>query len=159
MTGLDTEKESIWGCPLDGFANLSFLNPTMSSDHTNPAFPARIWRAIAVLAAGMVMLLSASSVSPALHEWLHDLGQDHAGHSCLHHGTHSTEDETSDVAGRGDHQCAVTLFAQGHVLTALFIALLFLIVAVSPAPVFPARLLAFAAVDYAWPHSCGPPAA
>ena len=46
---------------------------------------------IALLLAGLVLLLDAMAASPSLHEWFH-----------------------AD-ADQSEHQCAVTLFAHGHV--------------------------------------------
>jgi hypothetical protein len=61
--------------------------------------------AIASLLAGIVLLLDAMAASPALHEWFH-----------------------SD-ASQPEHQCAVTLFAQGKVDCAT-------VAVVIPAPLF-----------------------
>jgi hypothetical protein len=52
--------------------------------------PRRSQAIIASLLTGMVLLLNALAVSPSLHEWFH-------GHPVL-----------------SQHQCAVTLFAQGQ---------------------------------------------
>jgi hypothetical protein len=46
---------------------------------------------MAILMAGLVLVLNAMAASPSLHEWLH-----------------------AD-AGKSEHQCAVTVFAHGHV--------------------------------------------
>jgi len=54
--------------------------------HCKPASQA----VIASLLAGLVLLLNAMAASPTLHEWVH-----------------------AD-AGKSEHQCAVTLFAQGQ---------------------------------------------
>jgi hypothetical protein len=92
------------------------MNPPRHSD----ALPSRLWRGIAVLAAGLVMLLAVSSVSPELHAWLHDEKSPHTGHECPHHPSgHQAATPVSDAAGTdGDarqHECAVTLFAHGVV--------------------------------------------
>lgn len=131
----------------------------MRSSAASSSLPSRLWRGVALLAAVLVLLLSVSSVSPALHAWLHDLGHDHAEHTCPHHGARAATSDSAPAPDGEDHQCAVTLFAHGHLLAALFVALLLFIGATWIIPVFPTRLLALASIDYAWPHGCGPPAA
>lgn len=66
---------------------------------------------MAVLASGLVLLLSFSAVSPGLHAWLHDESADHPRHAC----THAAAGEASDAPAEESHACAVTLFAHGVV--------------------------------------------
>jgi len=70
------------------------------------------------LAAGLVMLLSLSSVSPELHVWLHEKGQESATHVCAHHDAHAASDtpeHAPDSDRSDDHTCAVTMFSHGVV--------------------------------------------
>lgn len=55
--------------------------------------PSRFQRACALLAAGLLLLLTLSAVSPLLHAWLH-----------------------ADADHEPNHQCAVVLFASGVTL-------------------------------------------
>lgn len=133
----------------------------MNSPATNPEITPRIWRVAALLAAGLVLLLSVASVSPALHNWLHDLGHnEHTAHACSHDATDSAAPDSSHAPESENHACAVTLLANGHAWIALFSTLLlFWSTAISTVSVFPEHLLTLASVDHAWPHSCGPPMA
>jgi hypothetical protein len=101
----------------------------MRRHHLTAHLPARLWRAVAVFAVGLVLLLTTSSVSPELHAWLHDKTQPQdAGHACAHHHHHSHAHggETHDSDARDfpaapaddDHGCAVTVFAHGIVAQA-----------------------------------------
>src|SRR5688572_6250609 len=90
----------------------------MRPAHLSAAMPARLWRVVAALAAGMVMLLALTNVSPELHAWLHENAQPDASHVCPHHAAHSTSNSASHVPSSTDddtHQCAITLFSQGVV--------------------------------------------
>ncbi len=131
----------------------------MISRTANSDTAPRLWRALALLVAGLVLLLSTASVSPALHTWLHDFyPEDHAPHDCSHETTDAEASSPSQIPEEEGHVCAVTLWANGHVVIAFLNALLlFLTIAASDAPVVSGPLLAIASVDYAWPHSCGPP--
>lgn len=83
----------------------------------SPGLPGRI---VAFLAAGLVLLLSTSAVSPVLHAWLHDAAAAAAnGHTCPHHGKAAplaalpaADDDAPD------HECAVTMFSHGVILSA-----------------------------------------
>lgn len=80
----------------------------------HPVLPSRFRRAVALLSAGTVWLLSLAGVSPQLHAWLHAAAQpEHRG--CPHHA-HAAADQP--LAGgvdqhAGEHECAVTLFSRG----------------------------------------------
>lgn len=71
-------------------------------------------RAIAVASACMVMLLSLASVSPELHDWLHD---SHIAKtdSCPHHHHHGAKGTSDSDQADAVHDCAVTLFSHGVV--------------------------------------------
>src|SRR5687768_9320133 len=87
--------------------------------------PSRLWRAVASLAAGLVMLLGFSAVSPDLHAWLHAKEKAPTPlHNCAHHASHTAAglpvDASSPDSGEGNtqdaqdsHQCAVTMFSHG----------------------------------------------
>jgi hypothetical protein len=65
----------------------------------------------------MVMLLSLASVSPELHDWLHDRTTAKAD-ACPHHHHHGAKSpHGSHESGRSSsaHDCAVTLFSHGVV--------------------------------------------
>ncbi len=68
---------------------------------THQASP--LTRTVAVLAAGLVLVLGLLTVSPELHASLH--GPDESGA----HADHESEAPVGDA----DHECAVTLFAHG----------------------------------------------
>ena len=80
------------------------------------SLPTRFRRAVALLSAGTVWLLSLASVSPQLHAWLHEAAQpEHRG--CPHH-QHAAPDAPlpADVdQPASGHECAVTLFSHGVV--------------------------------------------
>jgi len=112
--------------------------------------PTTLHRMAGVLGVALLLMLSVLAARPDWHEAFchHEAGS----HACAHH-----HDETG---GTGSAEgCVVTLFAQGHVLSALFVVLLFLIAAVRAASDFPTRVFALVSVDYEWPHGCGPPLA
>ena len=77
--------------------------------------PSRFWRAVALLSAGVVLLLSMASVSPELHAWLHE-ATELKSDACLHHkhAAHTPLHEADDSAAP-EHECAVTLFSHGVV--------------------------------------------
>lgn len=80
----------------------------------HPVLPSRCWRAVALLSAGTVWLLSLASVSPQLHSWLHAAAQaEH--HGCPHHGRPAADLPQAGGVDQpaGDHECAVTLFSRG----------------------------------------------
>ena len=77
------------------------------------SLPSRWSRAVAALAAAVILLLSLSVVSPELHGWLHDSTDDHGSVTC-DHGSNAGSHTESDAEG-DHHTCAVTLFAQGVV--------------------------------------------
>ena len=83
--------------------------------------PSRLWRAVAFLGMGLVMLLSLSSVSAELHAWLHEKAPEDAPHKCAQHGASAHSDSTANVPhsneGEGD-SCAVTMFSHGVVYQA-----------------------------------------
>jgi len=84
--------------------------------------PSRLWRALAWVVAGLVMLLSLSAVSPDLHSWIHAEEKAHATQDCPVHGAHAPSGVASQApdSEHGDrHECAVTLFSHGVVLHAL----------------------------------------
>lgn len=94
-------------------------------------------RIVAALSVALVLLLSVSAVTPALHDHLHADGADH---------------ETS-----GAHACAVVMFAAGVALAAA-------IAVAAPQSterreaIAPPRRLFFPAVRHLRPPPCGPPA-
>jgi hypothetical protein len=99
--------------------NLRPLPGAMSSARPLPTASGLAGRVVAFLAAGLVLLLSTSAVSPVLHAWLHDAAaaaaHSHA-HACPHHGKAApiaAQPAPDDAAA--DHECAVTLFAHGVV--------------------------------------------
>ncbi len=63
-------------------------------------------RALAAGCVGLVLALTAVTASPAAHEWLHQVEQEH---TCHHHPAKS-EPQSTHAA---DHDCAVVLFANG----------------------------------------------
>ena len=76
----------------------------------------RISRVVATLAAALVMVLSLATVSPELHAWLHDRGEDRAAQACPHRHAAESATPVADSSGHGEsHECAVTLFSQGVV--------------------------------------------
>jgi hypothetical protein len=82
--------------------------------------PSRLWRAVAALAVGLVMLLTLSAVSPELHTWLHVKETAEKPHACAHHAAHAPTGHATHVpisdSGEGDsHECAVTMFSHGVV--------------------------------------------
>lgn len=80
--------------------------------------PSRLWRAVALLGAGLVLLLSLSSASPEIHAWLHEQAQADAAHKCAHHGAAAHNDSSADAPASGhweDDSCAVTMFSHGVV--------------------------------------------
>jgi len=101
--------------PVDIFATIHAFKTSMRPLRPALSMPPRLWRVVASFAAGLVMVLTLSSVSPELHAWLHKPGQDKSTtHSCPHHGA----DSTSHAPGSNeveDHDCAVTMFSHGVV--------------------------------------------
>lgn len=82
--------------------------------------PSCLWRAVAAVAAGLVMVLNLSAVSPGLHAWLHAEEPAEKPHTCAHHAAHEPAGAAAHVpasdSGEGEtHQCAVTMFSQGVV--------------------------------------------
>jgi hypothetical protein len=63
-------------------------------------------RLLAAGCVGLVLALTAVAASPAAHEWLHQVEQEH---TCQHHpaGAKSPAPHTAD------HDCAIVLFANG----------------------------------------------
>jgi hypothetical protein len=87
----------------------------MHRRHPPAPLPTRLWRVMALFAAGLVMLLSFSAVNPELHAWLHEQHADHSDHSCSHASSATdTVPDSGSEAGE-NHACAVTLFAHGVV--------------------------------------------
>lgn len=93
---------------VDSFARVLRITSAMPS-HVQASKPALVIRAVALLSAGMVVLLSFASVSPELHAWLHKPYQAKA-HPCSHHGPEAHDDNESSHSA---HSCAVTLFSHG----------------------------------------------
>jgi hypothetical protein len=84
--------------------------------------PSRLWRALACVVAGLVMLLSLSAVSPDLHSWIHAEEKVHGVKECPVHGVHASSGGASEAPASEDsdqHECAVTMFSHGVVLHAL----------------------------------------
>jgi hypothetical protein len=79
-------------------------------------------RALALVSACMVMLLSLAAVSPELHDWLHGWHVGKADACPHHHHPGATAQHGSDDSDRSDpaHDCAVTLFSHGVVQHAAF---------------------------------------
>ena len=73
--------------------------------------PSRLWRAVASFAAGLVMLLTLSAVSPEFHAWLHGKEKLEKPHTCAHHT--AAHGSSSDSDEGETHQCAVTMFSRG----------------------------------------------
>jgi hypothetical protein len=100
--------------PVDGRAKLAILKPLMHSPlDTRPTLLAR---AVAALAAGLLMALTVLAASPELHERLHGHGVATAAHQGAGHprGQAAADDEDG---------CIVTLFSQGAVLPVALLAL------------------------------------
>jgi hypothetical protein len=107
--------------------------------------PSRFW---AVVCALLVMVLSISAASPAVHTWIHDVTSG---------GCSPAAHDADSQPGADEHACAVTEFAQGEGGVAIApIAL----------PHFRLRQIAtFCAADvrailspaFLRPHCCGPP--
>jgi hypothetical protein len=74
-------------------------------------------RAVAVLAAGLLMALAILAASPGLHERLHGYA---AGTVAAHHGTGHSKGQAADDDEDG---CIVTLYSQGAVLPVALLAL------------------------------------
>jgi hypothetical protein len=87
----------------------------MRLNHIPVSVPARFLRAIASIAAGLVLLLSLSAVSPELHAWLHEHEEEHTAQTSAHPCEHASNSgvPVSDSDDREVHQCAVTIFSQG----------------------------------------------
>lgn len=79
--------------------------------------PALLTRAVAVLAAGLILSLAVLAASPELHERLH-------GHTTLGAAPaqHATGHETGGAAADDEDGCIVTLFAQGVVMAVALLA-------------------------------------
>ena len=93
----------------------------MRLHHHLSATPSHLWRAVALLGAGLVMMLSLSSVSPEMHAWLHEKASESAPHKCAHHGASAHSDSTANVphSNEGEEDsCAVTMFSHGVVYQA-----------------------------------------
>lgn len=93
--------------------------------------PSAPWlRVLAAVCAGMVLLLSAASVSPSLHAWIHGETSDHAAaHVCEHThagAAHDDDDGPSDTADtrKHAHECAITLFSHGVTPASILVATL-----------------------------------
>ncbi len=90
--------------------------------------PSAPWlRVLAAVCAGMVVLLSAASVSPALHAWLHgETAESSPHHDCTHSHAHdhSGAHDDSGEPDSGSHKCAITLFSHGVTLANIFLATL-----------------------------------
>jgi hypothetical protein len=88
----------------------------MCSTRHDAALPPVFWRVVAWMGSALVLLLTFTSVSPELHAWLHDRGQDHVSHgACTHQHAAKDSIPSSDADARANHECAVTLFAHGVV--------------------------------------------
>jgi hypothetical protein len=87
----------------------------MRLNHIPASVPSRFSRAIALFAAGLVMLLSLSAVSPELHAWLHEPEQEHTAQTSALPCEHASNNAVpaSDSEDAETHQCAVTIFSQG----------------------------------------------
>ncbi len=123
--------------------------------------PSSTWRRLAAaLGVALVLFLSVLAVRPDWHESLcrHEAKATACSHA-HHHGPASAQPGGEHEAGSDGEACVVALFAQGHLLAALFIALLLALVVVAHEWAATGRGLALAAVDVEWPHGCGPPAA
>lgn len=83
-----------------------------SRPHFHPAAP---WlRVLAVVCAGMILLLSSAAVSPALHAWIHGETFEHANAHVCEHAEHDDAGESdTDHAREHGHACAITLFSHG----------------------------------------------
>jgi hypothetical protein len=80
--------------------------------------PSRLTRVVASFAAGLVMLLSLSAVSPQLHAWLHGHVREHASHMGAQAAKPAMERGVADVSSADEdeaHECAVTMFSHGVV--------------------------------------------
>lgn len=93
--------------------------------------PATPWlRVLAVVCAGMILLLSAAAASPALHAWLHsETPVPAAALACEHaHTQAGAQDDSSDSDHARErehaHECAITLFSHGVTLASLLVATL-----------------------------------
>jgi hypothetical protein len=87
-------------------------------------------RVLAAACAGLILLLTAASVSPALHAWLHGESLESAhDHICSahDHGPAHGEDEHPAPSPEGhvvSHDCAISLFAHGVTLAHAFLVAL-----------------------------------
>ena len=109
---------------VDIFALMLVLGAAMSRRHPVAPMPSRLCRALASLAAALVMLLGLSGVSPELHAWLHQQTAERPAHTCAHHGARSATDiaQVASVEDVEVHACAVTMFSQGVVQHAVTIS-------------------------------------
>jgi hypothetical protein len=86
--------------------------------------PAAPWlRVLAVVCAGMVLLVAAAATSPALHAWLHgETSASEADHVCANAHAHSSAPDEADTDHA--HACAITLFSHGVTSASILIATL-----------------------------------
>lgn len=125
------------GAPLDDFARVSVSTPAaMPSPYHRHHLAAPWLRVIAVVCAGLVFTLSSAAWSPALHAWLHGEKADnaHAHAACANSHAHSHPHSHADAPSfpdddhaansHAEHDCAITLFANGVTLASAFLCLL-----------------------------------
>jgi len=132
----------------------------MSFRHSLRSRPAPWLRVLAVVCAGLVFTLSAAAFSPALHAWLHGhpetSAHSHAHAACTHAHAHETT-SSDDPHHDKQHECAVTLFAHGVNLAAVFLSLLdYYAVSSAAAPLAPGRA-ALVTSEHLRPQPHAPP--
>jgi hypothetical protein len=89
--------------------------------HPHSPLPSCLWRAVALLGMGLVMLMTLSSVSPELHARLHEKATEDAPGKCAHHGASAHGDSPANAphSNEGEEDsCAVTMFSHGVVYQA-----------------------------------------
>ncbi|OAM90372.1 hypothetical protein OH491_01295 [Termitidicoccus mucosus] len=124
----------------------------------NRLHPTTLYRIASVLGVALILMLSVLAVRSDWHElFCHHEAESHA---CSHREDASPAHQHGEAGDIDSAEgCVVTLFAQGHVLAALFFALSLFIAIVRIVSGFPTRVLALVSVDHRWPHGCGPPLA
>ena len=99
--------------PIDAWMKLAILKALMHRPLEK--HPTPLMRAVAVLAAGLLLALSVLAASPELHERLHGHPVAAAAHPATGHSGGQAADD--------DDGCIVTLFAHGALLPVALLAL------------------------------------
>lgn len=110
-------------------------------------------RLVAVMGVAIVLFLAVMSVRPDLHE---ELCQ-HAAKAASACGHIHSPDADKPAQDNGADACVISLFAHGHVLTALILVFLFALRVVRADAFTLVDFVALPAPAYRLPHGCGPP--